>query len=141
MKYQYTPITKDQPANPFCKMTKQDSHLLECQLMDILHFLCQLGSSTNPKDREFYTIIVDERNGRLFGKAGDYGWAPNTPLAALSGAVGKLRKGDLSMKQIENISEVLSAVHTVYPHKFSKVSFEAVSATEVGATPFEKLFD
>ena len=139
MKYQYTPITKDQKSNPFCKMTKQDQFLLEQQLNEILHFLCQLGSSNNKRDRQLYDIVTNERSAKQFGKAGEYDWAPNTPLAALSGAVQKLNKGDLSMKQLENIRGVLDAVHKVYPKKFSRVEFESVAETEI-LTDFERLF-
>lgn len=139
MKYQYTPITKDQKSNPFCKMTKQDQFLLEQQLNEILHFLCQLGSSNNKRDRQLYDIVTNERSAKQFGKAGEYDWAPNTPLAALSGAVQKLNKGDLSMKQIENIEPLLDVIHQVYPRRFSKIEFEAVTEIEP-ADSFEKLF-
>lgn len=140
MKYKYTPIEKDQKGNPFCKMTTQDHNLLQIQLTEILHFLCQLGSSTDTKDRQFYEIIVDERSAKAFGKSGEYSWAANTALAALSGAVQKLSRGDLSMKQLENIRGVLDAVHKVYPKKFSRVEFESVAETEI-LTDFERLFD
>jgi len=140
MKYKYTPITKEKKGNPFCKMTRQDHEILEKQLMEIQHFICQLGSSTDTKHRQFYEIMVDERNAKMFGKSGEYSWASNTALAALSGAVQKLSKGDMSLRQIENITPILDAVHKVFPKKFSKIEFEAVAEDEI-LTDFEKLFD
>jgi len=140
MKYKYTPITKEKKGNPFCKMTRQDHEILERQLMEIQHFICQLGSSTDPLHMKFYECMSSERNAKHFGKSGEYSWNPNTPLAALSGAVQKLSKGDMSLRQIENITPILELVHQVFPRKFSKIEFEAVSEDEI-LTDFEKLFD
>tara|TARA_R110000796_G_scaffold229975_1_gene347459 strand:- start:703 stop:1125 length:423 start_codon:yes stop_codon:yes gene_type:complete len=140
MKYSYTPITKNQLDNPFCKLTSQDHHTLERQLQDILHFICQLGASKTAKDREFYTIMTTLPD-RAFGRAPQYSNAPNTGLAAISGACAKMRQGDLSRKQINNIELVLEAVNRFDKKKFSHITFEESSKLTIADSPFHSLFE
>ena len=97
--------------------------MLEKELQDRLLFICQLGSSKQELDKEVYNLLTNTRSKKDFGSAPHYGNQPNTGIAALAGAVDKLRRGDLSQKQIEHIAPTLEVLAKAYPHKFSELTF------------------
>lgn len=123
MKYNGTIVYKDQKNNGFFKTTARDKASLEKDLLDRLLWLNQLGASTNPKDQEFYTVLTQTQDA-MFGRAPYHNNKKNTGIAALAGAVGKLRTGDLSEKQLKNIQPVLDAMHHHYSTQWSKIEFE-----------------
>jgi hypothetical protein len=123
MQFEYTPIVKDQKDNPFWKMRARDQSLLEKELYDRLIFISQLGSSKDEIDRAVYDALVNTRSKKEFGSAPWHGNQPNTGVSALAGAVDKLRKGDLSRKQVEHIEYTLELLAKAYPHKFSNITF------------------
>jgi hypothetical protein len=140
MKYNYTPVVKTQKNNPFWKLNSRDKASLEKELLDRLLWINQLGASADSKDQEFYATIALTKSREFFGSAPHYGNQANTGLAALAGAVDKLRRGDLSQKQFNNIQPVLDALHKGYPHHWSAVEFEEITQVSV-TTPLDKLFE
>lgn len=140
MKYSYTPLVKTQKDNPFYRLNSRDKLALERELLDRLLWINQLGSSKQDHDQVFYETIVNTKNKAVFGSAPHHGNQPNTGIAALAGAVDKLRRGDLSQKQINHMKPVLDALHAHYPHQWSAIEFEEVTEIEV-STPLNKLFD
>lgn len=123
MQLEYTPIAKNQKDNPYYKMRTRDQAILEKELQDRLLFLCQLGSSKDKTDKEVYKLLANTPMKAEFGSAPHYGNQANTGLAALAGAIGKLRTGDLSQKQISHIMPTLEVLSKVYPDKFSSITF------------------
>ncbi len=140
MKYGYTPVEKNQKNNPFCKMRNSDQTMLQQGLLERLVFLAQLGASKDPHDQNVYDLLCNKTSKADWGSAPIYNNAPNTALAILAGAVEKLQRGDLSLKQVERINTVCECLHIAYPRKFSEL--ELVEETEVAVNvPLSNLFE
>lgn len=139
MKYAITVITKNQPGNGFLKMTPRDKVAFEKELQDRLFWLCQLSGSKLKKDQDIYKALTQIGNA-MFGRAPQHGNTNNTGLSALAGALDKLRRGDLSEKQKNNIQPVLDLMHQEYPDRWSKIEYEETNLEEVKEV-FDSLFE
>jgi hypothetical protein len=140
MQIEYTAQVKNQKDNPFYKFRSRDKVMLEKLLEDRLLFICQLGSSKQELDREVYKLLANTASKKDFGSAPHYNNQPNTGLAALAGAVDKLRRGDLSQKQIDHIAPTLEVLAKAYPHKFCSVTFVEKEMAQINI-PFNELFE
>tara|TARA_R110000868_G_scaffold123968_3_gene327945 strand:- start:3690 stop:4127 length:438 start_codon:yes stop_codon:yes gene_type:complete len=140
MKYNYTPIVKNQKDNPFWKLNTRDKVSLQKELLDRLLWLNQLGSSKQDLDVKFYHTMVNVKSREFFGSAPNYGNQANTGVAALAGAIDKLTRGDLSQKQFSHMDPLLKAMHNQYPRQWSSIEFEEVTEITV-TTPLERLFE
>lgn len=139
MKYAITIVTKNQPGNGFIRMTARDKAAFEKELQDRLFWLCQLGGSKIEKDQEIYRTLTSVGD-KMFGRAPQHGNTLNTGISALAGAIDKLRRGDLSEKQKDNIQPVLDILHLQYPNVWSKIEYEETSLNEVKQS-FDKFFE
>jgi hypothetical protein len=139
-KIEYTPVVKNQKNNPFYKFRTRDSELLLLALQDRMLYICQLGSSRDATDQEVYKLLAVEPSKKLFGSAPHYNNQPNTGLAALAGAIDKLRRGDLSQKQVDHIKPTLKLLAHQYPRKFSDIEFVEQNTASV-KVPLTELFD
>lgn len=117
---------KTQKNNGFCIFKNSDKHLLTKALEDRLLFLCQLGPSRQDIDKQVYNLLVIDNNKKDFGTSPKYDYASNTGIAALAGAIEKLHKGDISQKQMSQISIILEVMSAVYNKKFSNIQFRLV---------------
>lgn len=140
MQIEYTAQVKNQKDNPFYKFRTRDKLTLEKELNDRLLFVCQLGSSKQEFDREVYKLLANTASKKDFGSAPHYNNQPNTGIAALAGAIDKMRRGDLSQKQIDHIVPTLEVLAKAYPHKFCSVTFVEKEMTQVNI-PFNQLFE
>ena len=140
MQIDYSAQVKNQKDNPFYKFRTRDKAMLEKELQDRLMFICQLGASKQELDVEVYKLLANTPMKKEFGSAPHYGNQPNTGIAALAGAVDKLRRGDLSQKQIDNITPTLEVLAKAYPHKFSNITFVEKNIAQVNV-PLTELFE
>lgn len=140
MQIEYTAHVKNQKENPFYKFRSRDKAILEKSLEDRILFICQLGSSKQELDREVYKLLAVTPSKKDFGSAPQYDNQPNTGLAALAGAFEKLRRGDLSQKQIDHITPTLEVLAKGYPHKFSNITFIEKEMAQV-KIPLTDLFE
>lgn len=142
MKISYTPVVKEQPTNPFCKMTQSDHLIASSKLRERLFWLCQLGSSKDSRDQEIYDALVNHPDKKIWGSAPQHDNRPNTALAILAGAVEKLEKGDLSLKQIKTVNYLCAVLKDLCPRKWNELVFEEVTEIEVNMDlPLHKLFE
>lgn len=123
MQIEYTPIVQQQKDNPYWKLRTRDQLMLEKALQDRLLFLCELGASNQELDVEVYKLLANTKLKKEFGSASHFKHQPNTGLAALAGAIKKLRTGDLSKKQISYISPTIEVLAKAYPHQFANITF------------------
>lgn len=140
MQIEYTPVVQNQKDNPFYIFRPREKAILLKELEDRLLFICQLGTSKDKQDSQVYSYLTQERSKKEFGSAPHYGNQPNTALAALAGSIDKLRRGDLSQKQINNITFTLEVLSKAYPNQFSNITFVERNSIEV-EIPLEKFFE
>lgn len=142
MQIEYTAVAKNQKNNPYWKLRSRDQAMLEKALQDRLIFICQLGASKQKLDMDVYEILAKVTSKEDFGSSPDYGNQPNTGLAALAGALDKLRRGDLSQKQIKYITPTLDLLAKAYPRQFSEITFVERELVEVNVNlPLSHLFE
>lgn len=123
MKFTYKPKIKKQANNPFLEMPEASQNRLHAELRKRLLWLCQLSSSSDARDQEFYAAFTQQRDHALFGRSPEYQNAANTGISVLAGAVEKLYAGDLSMKQLKYITPLLQAMSTYYPKQWEQIDF------------------
>ena len=119
---------KNQKDNPFIKMRSEDAQWLREHCNSIIYWIAELQAS----DEQLYSTLTTVRDD-MFGKSSHKG-QKNTALSALAGAAEKLRRGDLSQKQIDHITPLLDAAVN---HNFVQVVF--VDGLQPKSN-FEKLF-
>lgn len=102
------PEVKNKKDNPFLKMRDEDKMWLREHLNSIIYKIAEMQAS----HQNDYNYLAIERDA-TFGKSSVKG-IPNTALAALAGAAEKMRRGDLSLKQLENIESILRVAHTYW---------------------------
>ena len=141
MKFTGTVVVKNKKNNGFFVMTPRDKMTLQKELEDRLYWICQLGSSKYKEDQKFYHDITQLADN-IFGVSPHNDNRPNMAIGALAGVIDKLRRGDISEKQIKNITPVLQVFHIHYPHKWSAIEFEEnVVNIEEAKETFNTLFE
>lgn len=90
----------------FAKISPRDTERLSRALMDIMLEITEHSTMDNAVwhaatglDREFWG------KGRKFGQ-----WQPNNMISVLSGAIKKLREGDLTEKQVRWVNNIFTVV-------------------------------
>lgn len=122
----------------FAKITKTETQILRSQLEELLAEICehsvmddQVWRTATSVDRDFFG------RGRYFGS-----WTGNTMISVLSGAIKKLREGDLTEKQVLWVNRIFEVAEVMQQQgllriKVSKIVLEEDQPSQ--PTPMEQL--
>lgn len=120
-KIKYVESVKKKKDNPFLTISADDGRWLKNHIDSVIYWVLELHNSDQPAHIEIYKTFTSTTD-REFGRSGvRHGY--NTPLAALAGAAEKLRRGDLSRSQVNNITGILNAV-AEFNAAFDEIVFE-----------------
>jgi len=128
MKVNYKPVVKDQLDNPFWVMTEKDKIRYKDYLVHKQCYAGQLSNSRDPADQAVWQALTTPH--KYFGRSPHRGNVYNTGMSALGGAIDKLRRGDISSKQVRNIQAVLDILEQHDPKECENCEYVNQSQTE-----------